>query len=60
MFAVEASALKNESGVSLFSFLNRADDLIKVRPVASLEFGVEKLSISVNFERPAARRNQFQ
>ena len=42
----------------LFCFFDRLDDLVKVRPVAGLEFGMEQFAIGANFEGAAARRNQ--
>ena len=42
----------------LFRFLNRLDDLVEVRPVAGVEFGMEQFAIGVNLESAAARGNQ--
>ena len=42
----------------LFEFLNRADDLIEVRPVAGVEFGMEEFAIGANFEGATARRDE--
>ena len=49
---------ESEARQLLFEFLNRADDGVEVRPVAGLEFGMEQLSICLNFESAAARRNE--
>ena len=43
---------------SLFRPLNRLDDLVEVRPVAGVEFGMEQFAIGVNLESAAARGNQ--
>jgi hypothetical protein len=43
---------------SLFSFFDRADDGVEVRPVAGIEFGMEQFAIGANFESAAARRNE--
>ena len=71
--SVERSALKNpdDQGVIafvepnawyraavLFCLLDGLDDLVKIRPLAGVEFGMEQFAISANFEGPAARRNQ--
>jgi len=45
---------------NLFDFFNCADDCVEVRPIAGVEFGMEKFSISANFECPAARRNESE
>ena len=42
----------------LLGFFNRANDLVKIRPVAGIEFGMDELAIGANFEGAAARRNQ--
>jgi hypothetical protein len=42
----------------LFRLLNRPNDLVKIRPLAGLEFGMEQFTIGANFEGAAARRNQ--
>ncbi len=42
----------------LFCFFDRLDDLVKVRPVAGLEFGMEQFTIGANFKGTAARWNQ--
>jgi hypothetical protein len=51
------SASKNEVD-ALFAFLNRFDDLVKVRPFARVKFGMEEFAISANLESAAARRNK--
>jgi hypothetical protein len=43
---------------SLFSFFDRADDGVEVRPVAGVEFGMEQFAIGANFKSAAARRNE--
>ena len=42
----------------LFCFLDRLNDLVEIRPLAGLEFGMEHFAIGANFEGTAARRNQ--
>ena len=42
----------------LFRFLNRLNDLVEIRPLAGLEFGMEQFAIGANFEGAAARWNQ--
>ena len=42
----------------LFCLLDRLNDLVKIRPLTGLEFGVEQFAIGANFEGAAARRNQ--
>jgi hypothetical protein len=51
----ELKAKKN-----LLKFLDLADDLIEVRPIAGIEFGMEQFSIGMDFECAAGRRNQSQ
>ena len=41
----------------LFCFLDRLNDLVKFRPLACLEFGMEQFAIGANFESAAARGN---
>ena len=43
---------------ALFCFLNRLNDLVEVRPLTGVEFGMEQFAIGANFEGTAARRNQ--
>ena len=43
---------------SLFCFPDRLNDLVEIRPLARLEFGMEQFAIGANFEGAAARRNQ--
>ena len=43
---------------ALFRFLDRCNDLVEIRPLAGVEFGMEQFAISANFEGAAARRNQ--
>ena len=42
----------------LFSFFDRGDDRIEVRPFAGIEFGMEQFAIGANFKSAAARRNE--
>jgi hypothetical protein len=51
------NAARNEIG-ALFGFLDRLDDLVEVRPVAAVEFGMEQFAIGANLEGAAARGNQ--
>ena len=50
-------AIGNEVA-ALFCFLDRLNDLVEIRPLAGLEFGMELFAIGANFEGTAARRNQ--
>ena len=43
---------------ALFCLLNRFNDLVEVRPLAGVEFGMEQFTIGANFEGAAARGNQ--
>ena len=54
---VRPNALRKESDV-LLEFLNRLDDIVEVRPVAGIEFGMEQFAIGANLESAAARGNQ--
>ena len=42
----------------LFCFFDRFNDLVEIRPLAGVEFGMEQFPIRANFEGAAARRNQ--
>ena len=42
----------------LFELLDLVDDLIEVRPIAGIEFGMEQFAIGANFKSAAARRNE--
>ena len=42
----------------LFRFFDCLDDLVEIRPVAGVEFGMEKFVIGANLESAAARGNQ--
>jgi hypothetical protein len=44
--------------VRLFCFFDRLNDLVEIRPLAGVEFGMEQFAIGANFESAAARRNQ--
>jgi hypothetical protein len=46
--------LEEENVGALFRFLDRLDDIVKVRPVAGVEFGMEKIAIGANLEGAAA------
>jgi hypothetical protein len=51
------NAARNEIG-ALFRLLDRLDDVVKIRPVACIEFGMEQFAIGANLEGAAARGNQ--
>ena len=42
----------------LFCLLDRLNDLVEIRPLAGVEFGMEQFAISANLESTAARGNQ--
>jgi hypothetical protein len=42
----------------LFRFFDRRDNGVEVRPVAGVEFGMEKFAIGANLESAAARGNE--
>jgi hypothetical protein len=42
----------------LLSFFDRLNDVVEVRPVAGVEFGMEQFAIGANLEGAAARGNQ--
>ena len=42
----------------LLEFFDCAHDLVEVRPLAGVEFGMEKFAIGANLESAAARRNE--
>ena len=50
-------ASKNELD-ALFNLLDRLDDVVEVRPVAGVEFGMKQFAIGANLESAAARGNQ--
>ncbi len=50
--------IASPSGVVLFNLLDRLDDVVEVRPVAGVEFGMEQFAIGANFESAAARWDQ--
>ena len=62
MLRIERSALnarvRADEMDALSCLLDCLDDLVKIRPVAGLEFGMEQFAIGPNFESAAARRNQ--
>ena len=43
---------------TLLNLFDRADDLIEIRPVAGVEFGMEEFAIGANFEGATARRDE--
>ena len=49
-------ASKNELD-ALFNLLDCLDDVVEVRPVAGVEFGMEQFAIGADFESAAARGN---
>ena len=42
----------------LFDFFNRLDDGVELRPVAGVEFGMEKFAIGADLESAAARGDE--
>ena len=56
---VRQLALKN-APEPLFSFFDRAHDVIEIRPVAGFEFGMEEFSIGADLESAAARRDESE
>ena len=46
--------------LALLELLDRRDDLIEVRPIAGVEFGMEELAIGADFKGAAAGWNQRQ
>jgi hypothetical protein len=42
----------------LLKLLDGADDLVEIRPVAGVEFGMEKFAIGAKLESAAARGNE--
>jgi len=50
--------IASPGGVVLFNLLDRLDDVVEVRPVAGVEFGMEQFAIGANFESAAARWDQ--
>ena len=56
-FKVQRRATE-EAKERLLEFLDVAHNGIEVRPIAGIEFGMEKFSIGANFECSAARRNE--
>ena len=42
----------------LFELFDLVDDLIEVRPIAGIEFGMEQFAIGTNFKSAATRRNE--
>lgn len=55
--ARSATNLLDECEV-LFCFFDRLDDIVEVRPIAGVEFGMEQFAIGANLESAAARGNQ--
>ena len=56
--AILLSLNAERCGVLLFPLFDRLDDLVEVRPVARIEFGMEKFAIGANLKGAAARGNQ--
>jgi len=54
----ERRVTETEARGWLFCFLDRLNDLVEIRPLAGLEFGMEQFAIGANFEGAAARQNQ--
>ena len=54
---VGPNALRKEAE-PLLEFLNRVDDLVEIRPVAAVEFGMEQFAIGADLEGAPARGNQ--
>jgi hypothetical protein len=50
--------IASPSGVVLFNLLDCLDDVVEVRPVAGVEFGMEQFVIGANLESAAARWDQ--
>ena len=44
----------------LFELFDILDDLVEIRPVPGVEFGMEHFAIGANLEGAAARRNERQ
>ena len=49
---------KKRTRVRLLNFLDRLDDVVKIRPVAGIQLGMEQFAIGADFECAAARGNQ--
>ena len=47
-----------DPAAKLFCFLDRLNDLVKIRPLACLEFGMEQFAIGPNFDGAAVGGNQ--
>ena len=58
MLRAERRVTEKEVCGALFCLFNRLNDLVEIRPLAGLEFGMEQFAIGSNFEGPAARGNQ--
>ena len=56
--AILLSLNAERCGVLLLSLFDRPDDLVKVRPIACIEFGMEQFAIGANLKGAAARGNQ--
>ena len=56
--ATQRRIRKTEKRVGLLKFFNRLDDGVEIRPVAGIEFGMERLSIGADFKRATAGRDQ--
>jgi hypothetical protein len=49
---------EEEANERLLEFFDRLDDVVEIRPVAGIEFGMEQFAIGANLEGAAARGNQ--
>jgi hypothetical protein len=57
-FTLRIANCRTRIAERLLSFFDRLDDLVKIRPVAGVEFGMEQFAIGANLESAAARGNQ--
>ena len=56
--ATQRRIRKTEKRVGLLKFFDCLDDIVEVRPVTGVEFGMEQFAIGANLESAAARGNQ--
>ena len=54
----QCATKKKRMLVRLLNFFDRLDDLVEIRPVASVQLGMEQFAIDADFECAAARGNQ--
>ncbi len=57
---VQRRATEEEAKERLLEFLDVAHNGVEVRPIAGIEFGMEKFSIGANLKCSAARRNESE